>query len=282
MEKLEETSNRQIIDQSTTVETNSTVEVAEEGESVLRTRFASEVGGRKNQRLSKLFDRVGGWFGFGEKREAAVNKDGSAILPLPGERKTKLGRGGWTAVAILLVTLPLLALSLAWAVDLNSQAQGYKSNLEKIEKGSLGNEREGEFVNILSSPKLQIFDLQTTDARPVGSVKLYAADYKQWAFTYGGLIPTDQNNVYTIWVVRLPANGGQPGPNDYYNLTSFVNQANGGGNFLTISEGGFPNNFAYGNYNRLIITEEPGAKGQLVQPTGPVRFALDLSKVKLF
>ena len=118
MEKLDKTSNQPLLDESSVEENTTVIENAslpeEAEESVMRTRFASEVGGRKNKGLVRVFDRVGGWFGFGEKREAAaVGKDGSAILPLPGEPKSKLGRGGWTAVAILIVALPLLALTLA-------------------------------------------------------------------------------------------------------------------------------------------------------------------------
>lgn len=288
MKKVEETPDRQALAPDQLPEDElieASPETLEEAEPVYRPKFASEVGGRRSNRLTKFFDRTGGLFGSGQKKgqdAGVINEDGTPVLPLPPAKKQSLGRGGWTAVAILLVTLPLLGFTLWWAIDLNTQAQGYKFNLEKIQKGALSNDRDGQFVSILSSSKLQIYDLQSTDARPIGTVKLYAADYKQWAFTYGGLVPTDQNNVYMIWVVKLPANGSQPTKDDYAYLTTIVNQATGGGAYSIVSEGAFPPNFAYAGYNRLIITEEPAAKGKLDQPTGPVRFALDLSKVKLF
>jgi len=185
---------------------------------ILRSKFASEMGGRNNSRLTAVFDRAGNWFGLGKRDVAATNAQGNPNLPLPGAPKSRLGRGGWTAVAVLIVALPILAVTLYWAINLYTDVQGYKSNLEKIRGGFNSGEREGNFLAILASPKLQTFDLQTTDATPVGGIRLYAADYKQWALAYSGLVPTDQNNVYMAWVVRLPANGGQPQPEDYFLL----------------------------------------------------------------
>jgi hypothetical protein len=177
--------------------------------------------------------------------------------------------------------LPLLAAVLFWAFNLNDQVQGYKYSFDQIQKGIASTTREEDFVTILTSVKLQTFDLQSTDVHPVGNIRLYAADYKQWAFTYGGLVPTNPNNVYTVWVVQLPADGRQPGPNEYQMLFSFVNQA-GGGHYVVIPDTSFPSGFAYSNYNRLVVTEEAALNGRLIQPEGPIRFALDLSKVKLY
>jgi hypothetical protein len=286
---MKETSENQILEEpatSVTEETEPTPqpESGSEDESelpVIDSRFASGVGKRGSNRLTKFFDRAGGWFGLGNKPEATINKDGTANLPLPDKPKPRLGRGGWTAIGVLLVLLPLLALTLFWAMDTNTQLQGYKYNLEQIEKGAISQDREGTFITILTSPKLQIQDMQSTDTRPIGSVRFYAADYKQWAIAYGGLVPTNQNNVYALWVVRLPSDGSQPGPNDYIYLTSFVNQP-GGGHYLVVPENSFPSGFAYANFNRVVVTEEPGSKAQPTRPEGPVRFALDLTKIKLY
>jgi len=264
-------------------ETPVTPVTTEGDEPVLQTKFASEVGGRSSHNLARLFDRLGGWFGLGGKSErdtSASGKGGNLNLPLPDKPKNRLGRGGWTALGVLLVMLPLLVALLSWTFTLNTQVQGYKFNMEQIQKGGASDSREEEFVTILTSVNLQMVDLQSTDPRPIGRIRLYLADYKQWAFTYGGLVPTALNNVYTIWLVQVPTNGRQPGPNEYHFLASFVNQA-GGGHYLAIPENAFPSGFAYSNYNRLIVTEEAAAKGLLIQPEGPIRFALDLSKIKL-
>ncbi len=282
-----DTTPEEIVPEATKVAATDAPEIMDEAEReadepILKSKFASEVGGRNSGRLTAFFDRASGWFGMNAKSDKATSdKAGKPNLPIPVSAKNGLGRGGWTAVGVLLVTLPLLAATLWWALDLTDQLQGYKYNLEQIQKGSISNEREGEFINILTSSKLQVFELKTTDAKPIGSIKLYAADYKQWAFLYGGLVPTTQNNVYTMWVVQLPADGSEPGPNNYHLITSFVNQP-GGGHYLIVPESSFPSGFAYGNYSRLIVTEEAGASGKLNQPKGPIRFALDLSKVKLF
>lgn len=250
---------------------------------VLRSKFASDMGGRSSHRLSKAFDRLGSAFG-----EAASNNENSPVsdpegranLPTLSNRKNNLGRGGWTAIGVLLVFLPLFVALLFWVFSISDQLQGYKYTLEQVQKGSSSNERETGLVNILNSQKLATYPLKTTDPVPVGSIKLYVGDYKTWAFTYSGLLPTDQNNVYVMWVVHLPQNGAQATTKDYQYLTSFVSQA--GGRYQVIPESNFPPNFAYDNYTQLLVTEEPGAKGKPTAPTGPIRFVLDLSQVKLY
>lgn len=191
----------------------------------------------------------------------------------PARQPGKIGRGGATAIAALVVFVPVLIGLIYLFYDANSRIDGLQSNLRAL-NSTANSQANADFAVLLSENSLQILPFKAEDQNPVGKVVLYSAGRLRWGFSYGKLEPLASGQMYVMWLNRKATPYREQG----YERLALMPDVRTGGSFFVLKESDFPPSFLAVNYSELVVTIEP-VNQNVDQPTGPRRYSLDLSKV---
>ncbi len=201
--------------------------------------------------------------------EKPLTNPSPAVRPQAG-----IGRGGATAIAVLLLFIPLLVILTYALFDANAKIDGLQQNLSDFNL-SANPEKDAQFAVLLSEPNLQILPLKAEDNAPVGKMVLYNAGRLRWGLSYGKLDPLPSGQMYVAWVLRKTTPTKEQG----YERLAVMPDIRTGGRAFVLDEKSFPSSFLVANYSELVVTVEP-VNQSVNKPTGPRRFSLDLAQVK--
>jgi hypothetical protein len=191
----------------------------------------------------------------------------------PTRQPSKLGRGGATAIAVLVVFVPLIIGLIYLFYDANTKVDGLQTNLRAL-NSTTNSQSSSDFAVLLSENNLQILPFKAEDQNPIGKVVLYSAGRLRWAVIYGKLEPLPNGQMYVMWLNRKATPYREQG----YERLALMPDVRTGGSFFVLKESDFPPSFLVANYSELVVTIEP-VDQSVDKPTGPRRYSLDLSKV---
>ncbi|HEX2915748.1 MAG TPA: hypothetical protein VH186_33610 [Chloroflexia bacterium] len=238
-----------------------------------RKPLTSGIGRRGSATPESEIAKVGSWTGTGEKRPVRKSTANKSTSRMRSKGSGGIGRGGITAIALLVVFLPLV-LGLGYLlIDSNNQVESLKRNLEQFNKNSIS-QSASDFIALLSDPRTQIVPFKSEDLNPGGRMVLYSGDRLHWAISYGRLDPLGKDEAYALWLVSKPVNGSG---STYFRMALLPDMGSSG-NARLLQENEFPAGFNINSYSELLVTVEkidkPGDK-----PSGPRRFSLDLTQI---
>ncbi len=270
---------------------------------ITQSRLASGLGHRST-RTAQILGRANKWFGLADDKrvrppeeptsaaeteqeplaaedEAVDEADLPEETVAPGPTWTKgrpvqsgIGRGGVTAIAMLVVFVPLIVLLLYTLYDSTVKLDGLQRTLREF-NGSLSLSGDAQFVSLLTDPGLQRVPFVAEDRAPNGSMVLYAAGRLRWGISYGRLDPLGPNQAYIIWLESKTKENGQP----IYQRLQALPDIRSASRAVVIKESDFPQGFNVQSYTQLLVTVE--AADQVVEkPSGPRRFSLNLGAVR--
>ncbi len=193
----------------------------------------------------------------------------------PGSAGTSgnIGRGGASAIAMLVIFLPIVIALIYFLFEANARNDQLKAALQTFNQ-TANAQTEADFATLLSESNLQILPFKSEDNAPFGRVVLYSAGRLKWGFSYGKLDPLPANQSYVMWLLRKAT---PQRPSGYERLALMPDVRTGGRTFV-IRQNDFPPSFLVVNYAELVVTVEPTDQLQN-EPTGPRRFSLDLAPV---
>lgn len=243
--------------------------------------------GRRNTKTAEVIGKAGRWFGLTEERERlpdapvdesdAVATQETTTPPEPAARprnSKEIGRGGVSAIALLLVFVPLMVFLVYLLQDANNKVSGLERNLREFNLSANSNS-EAQFVALLSETGMQPYPFKAEDGTNIGRVVLYNAGRLRWAFSYGKLEPLAPGQMYVMWLASKPLSNGSV----VIKRLVAMPDVRTGGRAIVLRENDFPPSFNVSEYAELFVTIEPADK-VIEQPTGPRRYALNLSQVR--
>lgn len=261
------------------IEPEKPVTSEEDDNKVLRSRFASDIAPRGGgNRVSAALEKAGRLFGAPlEEDDVSAKPSNNPVGTTPTTVQANrpaivVGRGGWAAIIIFV----LAAVTLFWAIstifDLNSQLNGYKTNFGILQNAQT---RDAGLISLVNSPELKTYQFQVLDPVPEGAVSLHIGNQDLWGLSFTNLNNvTAKDRFFGVWAVRKTPKAGA---SDYIYITSF-----GGGNtsagLFIIPRDKIPNSL--GDFGQLVVSDEPLNQAVGANPTGAVRYRLDLAKVK--
>ena len=195
-------------------------------------------------------------------------------LPPPARPRSKgIGRGGISAIVMLVVFLPIIAFLIFVLLDANNKIDSLQRSLRNFQ-ASANPAAQADFAAMLSQPNLQTLPFKTEDGTQMGRFILYSTGNTNWAISYGQLEPLERDQIYGVWLVSKIANKDGPTYVPFITLPDVRT----GGNIRMVQQAEFPSGFQVGAYSQVVVTIE-----NLTQlgttPHGPRRFALDLSQL---
>ncbi len=194
----------------------------------------------------------------------------------PARRKVRsggLGRGGVSALVLLLVFLPIIGILSYLLLDSNNKVESLQYNLKGFQSNANPN-AEADFAALLGSPNLQILPFKSEDGSPFGRVILFSAGRLNWGFSYGRLEPLAPNQAYVMWLQQKSTTANVPP----YRAFLVLPDVRTGGALRLVQQNEFPSSFRPSAYAALVITVE-SVTDSVSAPKGPRRFTLDLSEV---
>ena len=186
--------------------------------------------------------------------------------------KTKLGRGGWTAVGLLLVFLPVVAVLglLAFSLEQSLEAQRLKNfHFQRQEDPSL----QTKLAEAVNDPQTRVVHLQSLEGLPTpGAVTLFHPPLANWLLSFKGLAKLEQGQIYVAWFAKKHLAIPTSDPANYLYLMDFNGSISGSG----ISEIEFTGIYKGNNstdYTEMIVTIKSADKQDYKEPTAPIYFS---------
>lgn len=187
-------------------------------------------------------------------------------------RPSSLGRGAISAIALLVVFLPIIAGLIYLLFDSTTKYDSLRKTLRLFNESAVS-QNSGDFYSLVAENDVQIIPFKTEDRSPNGRLVLFKSGRLRWAISYGKLEALPDNKIYVVWVTKNNSSGSA----SYAELVALPDIRTGG-NAVVIPETSFPPSFEPSVYSELIVTVETIDKiGN--QPAGPRRFSLDLAKL---
>ena len=288
--------------------TNAQTESEIPDEAILNSKMASGVG-RRNQaepdheadasRVAVAVDKVGRWLGFSapETEEglievASIGKDKVLVRPSSitvrssggavtvyndGSQpiKPSLGRGGWTAVGLVLVFLPVLVVLslLAFNLEQSLEAQQLKNyHFQRQSDESL----QTKLSEALNNPQSLVIKMKSLEGLPEpGAMTMYQPPLANWLLAFSNLNKLEQGQIYVAWFAKqheaVPAKNGD----NYLYIADFNGNITRSG-VTEITSSGLYKDKQPQDYTEMIITVESANQKEYKQPTAPIYFVAPL------
>ena len=211
------------------------------------------------------------------RRGAAPVKTARPVAAVSAKRRSDgIGRGGVSAIVLLLVFLPLVGFLAYFWLSTSSSVSSLQYTLKNFQ-ASANSGIESDFAALISTPNLQVLHFKNEDGGTDGQVILFNGGRLKWAFSYGRLAPLTQGQMYVMWLGSKSDNGAAP----TYSAFLTLPDVRTGGALRVMNDTDFPASFQASFYSELIITVE-SASQPVSAPNGIRLFSLDLSQVKDF
>lgn len=275
-------------------------------DAIINSKLASGLGKRNRNepdheadvnRVVQVVDKVGRWLGFNTDTQAenvievaTVGKDKVLVRPssiaihsTDGKvkvyqdgtppQKLKLGRGGWTAVGLLMIFIPILAILALLAFNLNQSLIGVTNNLNNI-----GKQDDSSVANNLAyasnDPQTTVVHLISHEGLPTpGIITLFQTATGGWVVAFSNLQRLDKNQVYSMWFAKKNTVVPTSDPTDYIHIANFAPEINSTGAINVSSIGVYENKGKPSDYTAVMVTIERADLSDYTIPSAPFYFS---------
>jgi hypothetical protein len=282
---------------------------SDEGDdAILNTSMASGIGRRNRatpdheadaNRVAVAVDKVGRWLGLTSPEDttglievATVGKEKVLVRPSSlmvrsqtgaitvyneGSQleKPKLDRGGWTAVGLLIVFLPVVAFLGLLSFSLFQQKDALQTKLDETQKMA-DTQMAFKIDEAFNNPDTRQIHMKSLEGLPTpGQVTLLQPPLANWLLTYSRLQKLDNGKTYVIWFAKTHLVIPSQDESNYLALTSFSGTSAGSGN-REITWAGVYKGGKVTDYTEAIVTIEDATQKDYKIPTAPIYFVAPL------
>lgn len=278
-------------------------------EAIINSKLASGLGNRSRNepdheadanRVVQVVEKMGRWLGFNSEEQtenlievATVGQDKVLVRPSSiaihsadgavkiyqdgtQPQKIKLGRGGWTAVGLIMIFVPIMAILGLLAFNLNQSLDGVSRNLLNVNKQddfSVGTNLAGAVNN----PNTTVVHLISHEGLPQpGVITLYQQPLSNWVLTFSNLQKLDKNQVYVLWFAKKNSVVPTSNAADYLHITNFDPMINSTGATNITSIGIYGDKSSPSDYTAVMVTIERADLVDYTVPSAPFYFSAAL------